>query len=149
MDHGQVCGTPEHDAGEGDHVQADHGCGQAFIVACEPAAASRPGKGTLDHPTSWQQHKAPLGVGQLNHFQPDSVLVGGGFGLLKGLIGATLLFIAGNLLTDTMSGGRADRPEWFRASRTYPLLNASANALVDFVERRRDAPPISDAEANR
>lgn len=78
----------------------------------------------------------------------DRVL-GGGFGLLKGLIGATLLFLLANLVTDTVYGGASERPGWLAASRTYPLLNASSRALVDFVNRRRNAPPVSDAEANR
>ena len=78
----------------------------------------------------------------------DRVL-GGGFGLLKGLIGATLLFLLANLVTDTAYGGASERPAWLAASRTYHLLNASSRALVDFVDRRRNAPPVSDEEANR
>ena len=80
---------------------------------------------------------------------PVDRVLGGGFGLLKGLIGATLLFLAASLVTDTISGGGSDRPDWLTGSRTYPLLTASSRALVDFVDRRRNAPPVSDAEANR
>ena len=32
---------------------------------------------------------------------------------------------------------RAKRPDWMRNSRTYPLLNASGRAVVDWVETRR------------
>jgi len=81
---------------------------------------------------------------------PVDRILGGGFGLLKGLIGATLLFLLANLLTETAYGrGSTDKPEWLTASRTYPLLNASSRALVDFVDRRRNAPPKTDAELNR
>jgi membrane protein required for colicin V production len=35
--------------------------------------------------------------------------------------------------------GRAERPDWMLKSRTYPLLNASSRAIVDFVKARRKA----------
>ena len=63
--------------------------------------------------------------------------LGLGFGALKGLIVATLLFLAANLATDTIYGGDAQRPTWMRGSRTFPLLNATSRAIVDFVEMRR------------
>ena len=68
---------------------------------------------------------------------PVDRLLGGGFGLLKGLIGATLFFLLANLATDMVYGGDADRPEWMTTSRTYPLLNATGRAVVDWVETRR------------
>ena len=34
-------------------------------------------------------------------------------------------------------GPQADRPDWMTKSRTYPLLNASGRAIVDWVEARR------------
>ena len=80
---------------------------------------------------------------------PIDRILGGGFGALKGLIGATLIFLLANLLTQTVYGGEADKPEWLTAARTYPLLDASSRALVDFVDRRRNAPPKTDAELNR
>jgi membrane protein required for colicin V production len=36
-------------------------------------------------------------------------------------------------------GAEADRPEWMTNSRTFPLLNASGRAIVDWVEARRTA----------
>jgi membrane protein required for colicin V production len=69
----------------------------------------------------------------------DRVL-GGGFGALKGLIGATLLYLAANLVYDTIHGEAAERPEWIAQSRTYPLLHASGRAIVDFIEARRTQP---------
>jgi membrane protein required for colicin V production len=35
-------------------------------------------------------------------------------------------------------GTSADRPEWMTESRTYPLLNATGRAVVDWVETRRN-----------
>jgi membrane protein required for colicin V production len=68
---------------------------------------------------------------------PVDRILGGGFGALKGLIGATLLYLASTLIYDTIYGRTAKRPEWMAQSRSYPLLNASGNAMVDYVERRR------------
>jgi membrane protein required for colicin V production len=68
---------------------------------------------------------------------PIDRVLGGGFGALKGIIGATLLYLAANLFYDTVYGRSAERPEWMANSRTYPLLNASGRAIVDFVEARR------------
>jgi len=68
---------------------------------------------------------------------PVDRLLGGGFGMVKGLAGATLFFLLANLATDMIYGGEADRPEWMTDSRTYPLLNATGRAVVDWVETRR------------
>jgi membrane protein required for colicin V production len=72
---------------------------------------------------------------------PFDRTLGGGFGLLKGLLGATLFFLLANLATDMVYGPDAKRPEWMVKSRTFPLLNASGRAIVDWVEARRKAPP--------
>lgn len=74
---------------------------------------------------------------------PVDRVLGGGFGMLKGLLGATLFFLLANLATDMVYGPQADRPEWMTKSRTYPLLNASGRAIVDWVEARRRAAPAS------
>jgi membrane protein required for colicin V production len=68
---------------------------------------------------------------------PFDRVLGGGFGLLKGLIGATLFFLLANLATDMVYGPKAERPEWMAKSRTYPLLFASGRSIVDWVEARR------------
>lgn len=68
---------------------------------------------------------------------PFDRMLGGGFGMLKGLLGATLFFLLANLATDMVYGGDADRPEWMTSSRTFPLLNATGRAVVDWVEMRR------------
>jgi membrane protein required for colicin V production len=71
---------------------------------------------------------------------PVDRVLGSGFGALKGLIGATLLYLGGNLVYDTFYGRTAPRPAWMADSRTYPLLSASGRAIVDFVEWRRGRP---------
>ena len=68
---------------------------------------------------------------------PIDRVLGGGFGMLKGLLGATLFFLLANLATDMVYGPQAKRPEWMTKSRTFPLLNASGRAIVDWVEARR------------
>jgi len=68
---------------------------------------------------------------------PFDRVLGGGFGALKGLLGVTLFFLLANLATDMDYGPKAKRPEWMVKSRTYPLLNASGRAIVDWVEARR------------
>jgi len=67
---------------------------------------------------------------------PFDRVLGGGFGLLKGLLGATLFFLLANLATDMVYGPQADRPQWMTKSRTYPLLNASGRSIVDWVQAR-------------
>ncbi len=68
---------------------------------------------------------------------PFDRVLGGGFGALKGLLGATLFFLLANLATDMVYGPAADRPQWMTKSRTYPLLNASGRGIVDWVQARR------------
>ena len=63
---------------------------------------------------------------------PVDRVLGGGFGMLKGLLGATLFFLLANLATDMVYGPQAKRPEWMTRSRTFPLLNASGRAIVDW-----------------
>lgn len=80
---------------------------------------------------------------------PIDRLLGFGFGALKGLIGATLLFLLAVLGHEIVDGGGAPRPAWMVDARTYPLLNASGRALVDFVEARQRGEPDANAKAAR
>lgn len=68
---------------------------------------------------------------------PIDRVLGGGFGIIKGLLAATLFFLFANLATDLIYGPEAERPDWMTRSRTYPLLNSSGRAIVDWVETRR------------
>ncbi len=75
---------------------------------------------------------------------PFDRTLGGGFGVLKGLLGATLFFLLANLATDMVYGPQADRPQWMIKSHTYPLLNASGRSIVDWVEARRGHPRVGE-----
>jgi membrane protein required for colicin V production len=79
---------------------------------------------------------------------PLDRVLGAGFGMLKGLILATLLYLGANLVFDVWAGRSAPRPEWMANSRTYPLLNASGSAIVDFVEWRRGTTADPDGDGN-
>ncbi len=68
--------------------------------------------------------------------------VGFGFGALKGLILASLAFLAVVLVFDTVDGGPKQRPAWLTRSRTYPLLNATSAYVADFVAKRRQGVPM-------
>lgn len=77
---------------------------------------------------------------------PVDRVLGGGFGMLKGLLAVTLFYLMANLATDMIYGPEADRPDWMRESRTYPLLNASGRAIIDWVEARRQGEPDENGE---
>lgn len=72
---------------------------------------------------------------------PVDRVLGGGFGAVKGLIGATLLFLAFSLVYDTVYGLGARRPDWLSDARTFPLLNASGQAISEFVAEQRARAP--------
>lgn len=76
---------------------------------------------------------------------PVDRVLGFGFGALKGLIGATLLFLLLVMLYELAFSGDTRRPDWMTQSRTYPLLNASGDALSTFVRERRDSGSQTDA----
>lgn len=66
---------------------------------------------------------------------PVDRVLGGGFGALKGLIGATLVFLAFSLFYNMIYGVKADRPGWMRSARSYALLDASGRAMSQFARR--------------
>lgn len=78
---------------------------------------------------------------------PIDRVLGFGFGAVKGLIGATLIFLLLVMGYETLFGDKVKRPEWMIASRTYPLLNASGDAMSAFVRERRDTGEAETAEA--
>lgn len=69
---------------------------------------------------------------------PIDRVLGFGFGMLKGLIFATLIFLLLVMGYETLFGAKEPRPEWMTTSRTYPLLNASGEAMSAFVSERRE-----------
>lgn len=72
---------------------------------------------------------------------PVDRVLGAGFGAVKGLIGATLVFLAFSLVYDTFYGSTARRPDWLSDARTYPLLNASGQAISEFLAEQRAKKP--------
>lgn len=76
---------------------------------------------------------------------PVDRVLGFGFGAVKGLIGASLIFLFLVMAYETAFGGKVERPEWMTGSRTYPLLNASGDALSTFIRERQESGGDSDA----
>ena len=76
---------------------------------------------------------------------PLDRVLGGAFGALKGLIVATIVFLALNFVFDMMWGRTAERPLWMSQSRTGPLLETSGAAVSDLVEARRGPAAEPDA----
>lgn len=74
---------------------------------------------------------------------PVDRVLGAGFGAVKGLIGATLIFLAFSLVYDTFYGSGERRPDWLSDARTYPLLNASGQAISEFLAERRAKKPTA------
>ena len=72
---------------------------------------------------------------------PVDRVLGGGFGAIKGLIGATVVFLSFSLVYDTFYGSGERRPDWLSDARTYPLLNASGQAISEFLAERRARKP--------
>lgn len=67
---------------------------------------------------------------------PIDRVLGFGFGAIKG---ALIVVVAFSLLVlgyDTI-WGVAGRPAWITTARTYPVVNASADSLVQMIEQRR------------
>lgn len=70
---------------------------------------------------------------------PVDRVLGFGFGMVKGLIFATLMFLLLVMGYETLFETKEPRPEWMTKSRTYPLLNASGDAMSEFVREHRAA----------
>ena len=73
---------------------------------------------------------------------PVDRVLGLGFGAFKGLLFGAVIWLVLGLGFDTMAAD-APHPEWLTASRTAPLLEVTAKAMVDFVEHRH-RPATSD-----
>lgn len=73
--------------------------------------------------------------------------LGAGFGAVKGLMIATVGFMAVTLLYD-IGYGNAQRPAWMTDSRTYPALNATSKALSQVIADRRAQARQAEAKAD-
>jgi len=60
-------------------------------------------------------------------------MLGLGFGAVKGLLIATLGFVLFTIIYDSLYGELSPRPDFMRLSRSYPLLNASGQAMSAWV----------------
>ncbi|MGN6496081.1 MAG: CvpA family protein [Tsuneonella sp.] len=67
---------------------------------------------------------------------PIDRVLGFGFGAVKGAVVVTCAFALLVLGYDAV-WGIAGRPTWITTARTYPLVNASADALVQMIDNRR------------
>ncbi len=85
-------------------------------------------------------------IGRQSVLGPVDRVLGAGFGAVKGLIGATLLFLAFSLVYDTFYGSGARRPDWLSDARTYPLLNASGQAISEFLAEQRAKKPAAESQ---
>lgn len=75
---------------------------------------------------------------------PIDRVLGFGFGAIKGAIVVTCGFALLVLGYDA-AWGVAGRPDWIKQARTYPLVNASADALVRMIEDRNERIEQRDA----
>ncbi len=74
---------------------------------------------------------------------PIDRVLGFGFGAVKGTLIVVLAFAVVALGYD-VAWGRAGRPVWLTASRTYPFINACSDKLVaEISERRRESEDAS------
>ena len=67
---------------------------------------------------------------------PIDRVLGFGFGAVKGMIIVVLGFSVLVLGYDTV-WGVGGRPTWITQARTYPFVNASSEALVTMIAKRR------------
>ena len=75
---------------------------------------------------------------------PLDRVLGAGFGALKGLIGATILFMVLNLAFSFSFLGGGGRPDWMTNAASYRLLKSTSGTMSDLVEAQQNA--MNDAE---
>lgn len=72
---------------------------------------------------------------------PVDRVLGFGFGALKGLLIATLIYLVVSLAYQVYAGDAKARPDWVKESRSYPLLDVTGRAIINYVEQRRHLQP--------
>ena len=75
---------------------------------------------------------------------PFDRVLGFGFGAVKGVIIVVMAFSLLVLGYDTV-WGPAGRPVWMTTARTYPFVNASADAMVQLIDERQRRLKEEDA----
>ena len=79
---------------------------------------------------------------------PLDRVLGAGLGALKGLIGATILFMVLNIaFSFSFLGGGGGRPEWMTNAATYGLLKSTSGTVSEFVADQQNAMDSAE-EAN-
>jgi membrane protein required for colicin V production len=76
---------------------------------------------------------------------PLDRVLGAAFGALKGLIGATILFMVLNIaFSFSFLGGGSGRPEWMSHAASYGLLKSTSGTMSDLVEAQQNAMDASE-----
>ncbi|MGE4432026.1 MAG: CvpA family protein [Sphingobium sp.] len=65
-------------------------------------------------------------------------ILGAGFGIVKGVLVATVLFLGFSLAYNLLYSVNAKRPEWMADARSYPLLKASGDAMSRLARERME-----------
>jgi membrane protein required for colicin V production len=77
---------------------------------------------------------------------PIDRILGFGFGTIKGALIVVIAFSVLVLGYDT-AWGVAGRPTWITTARTYPVINAGADELVQMIQERRATLKRNEEEA--
>jgi len=75
--------------------------------------------------------------GRVSVLSPVDRVLGFGFGALKGTVIVVVAFALLVLGYDATWGYKG-RPAWITTARTYPIVNASVNDLVQIIAERRE-----------
>jgi len=75
---------------------------------------------------------------------PFDRVLGFGFGAVKGVIIVVMAFSVLVLGYDTV-WGPTGRPTWMLTARTYPFVNAAADAMVQLIDQRQHRLSGEDA----
>ena len=79
---------------------------------------------------------------------PVDRVLGVGFGLVKGLLIASVAFLGFNLAYNVVYGVDGERPAWLAGARSFALLNAGADALSQLVRNRDQLDKAEDMFVN-
>lgn len=78
---------------------------------------------------------------------PLDRVLGAAFGALKGLIGATILFMILNIVYSfSFLGGAGGRPDWMTNAATYGLLKSTSGTVSDAISSSQNAMDAAEAE---
>jgi len=78
---------------------------------------------------------------------PVDRILGAGFGVLKGILVATVLSLGFTLVYNLIYTVNAKRPDWMTEARSYPLLKASSEAMSRLAHERMDGDDAEEPDA--